>query len=241
MIAGTSNLVRVQAITARPNSYGHAATPSAGTAWTRPTRERGRPARMHSRCMPLSMSAMRQGATPRVPSRSKTNGKRRPTRERGRLARMHSRCMPLSMSAMRQGATPRVPSRSKTNGKRRPTRERGRPARMHCRIVPLSFPAMAHPATLPAETAWALPKQGLTPLPVEPSRGDGRGIASVVRAGRPRSPVCPHPMTSSQHLAALLTGRRSAPSRCCSTSPREAARTANRSGVRRSAAPPVRR
>ena len=40
------------------------------------------------------------------------------------------------------------------------TRERGRPARMLSRCVPLSFPAMRHPATLPAGTAWARPKQG---------------------------------------------------------------------------------
>ena len=38
-------------------------------------------------------------------------------------------------------------------------RERGRPARMLSRCVPLSFPAMRHPATLPAGTAWARPKQ----------------------------------------------------------------------------------
>ena len=39
------------------------------------------------------------------------------------------------------------------------TRERGRLARMHSRCVPLSFPAMGHPASLPAETAWARPKR----------------------------------------------------------------------------------
>ena len=40
-----------------------------------------------------------------------------------------------------------------------PTRERGRPARMHPHCVLLSFPGMGHPATLPAGTAWAGPKQ----------------------------------------------------------------------------------
>ena len=50
-------------------------------------------------------------------------------------------------------------------------RERGRPARMLSRCVPLSFPAMRYPAT----------------LPVDPDGGNGRGAASVVRAGRPRS------------------------------------------------------
>ncbi len=42
---------------------------------------------------------------------------------------------------------------------RKPTRERGRPARMHSRCVPLGFPVMRHPASLPAGTAWARPKQ----------------------------------------------------------------------------------
>ena len=52
----------------------------------------------------------------------------------------------------------RGPLRSKSDG-RSPPRERGRPARMLSRCVPLSFPAMRHPATLPAGTAWARPKQ----------------------------------------------------------------------------------
>ncbi len=41
----------------------------------------------------------------------------------------------------------------------RATRQRGRPARMHCRCGSLRFPAMGQPATLPAGTAWARPKQ----------------------------------------------------------------------------------
>ena len=56
------------------------------------------------------------------------------------------------------GKSARAPSRSRSDG-RRSTRERGRPARMHSRCLPLSFPAMGHPATLPAGTAWARPKQ----------------------------------------------------------------------------------
>ena len=63
----------------------------------------------------------------------------------------------------RHGRRPGKPAhaslRSKSDGKR-PTRERGRPARMHSRSVPLSFPGTRHPATLPAGTAWARPKQG---------------------------------------------------------------------------------
>ena len=38
-------------------------------------------------------------------------------------------------------------------------RERGRLARMLSLGLPLNFPAMRHPATLPAGTAWARPKQ----------------------------------------------------------------------------------
>ena len=59
---------------------------------------------------------------------------------------------------LRPGKPAHAPLRSKSDG-RRPTRERGRPARMLSRSVPLSFPAMRHPATLPAGTAWARPKQ----------------------------------------------------------------------------------
>ena len=59
---------------------------------------------------------------------------------------------------LRPGKRAHAPLRSKSDGKR-PTRERGRPARMHSRSVPLSFPGMRHPATLPAGTPWAGPKQ----------------------------------------------------------------------------------
>ena len=59
---------------------------------------------------------------------------------------------------LRPGKPAPAPLRSESAG-RTPTRERGRPARMHSRCVPLSFPAMRHPATLPAGTAGARPKQ----------------------------------------------------------------------------------
>jgi len=160
-----------------------------------------------------------------------------PTRERGRPARMHCRGEPLSFL----GCSTRPPCRPKRHrlGRSRvprggPTRERGRPARMHTRRVPLSFPAIRRPATLPAGTAWARPKQrlGVHPgtrasrphalpwratqfprdsAPGHPAGGnamgsaeveywrlcrsncvereDGRRLASVVRAGRPRSRV----------------------------------------------------
>ena len=39
--------------------------------------------------------------------------------------------------------------------------------------------------------------RALAPLPVDPGGGDGRGFASVVRAGRPRSRGGLHPITSS--------------------------------------------
>ena len=102
------------------------------------------------------------------------------------------------------------------------------------------FPGMGQPAALPAGTA-ARPKR--SPGAVA-GRAEWRrlpGFASVVRASRSRSRVGLHPVTSSQHSPAFLSGRRAGPSRCCSTFPREAARTANRSRERPSAAPPVRR
>ena len=102
----------------------------------RPTRERGRPARMHCRIVPLSFPAIRHPAT--LPARTPWAG-------------------------LRPGKPARAPSSSKSDG-RRPTRERGRPARMHCRIVPLSFPAMGHPATLPPGTVWVRPKQKPGPV-----------------------------------------------------------------------------
>ena len=61
----------------------------------------------------------------------------------------------------------RAPLRSKSDG-RGATRERGRPARMLSRCVPLSFPAMRLPATLPAGTAWARPKQSPGPVAGRP-------------------------------------------------------------------------
>ena len=69
------------------------------------------------------------------------------------------------------------------------TRERGRPARMLSRCLPLIFPRSG----TRLHCRWQ--RHGLSrsrvpaPLPVEPVGGDGRGLASVVRAGRPRSRV----------------------------------------------------
>ncbi len=78
----------------------------------------------------------------------KKNDPRRATKRDGAAA----------WAGLQPGKPALAPSSSKRDGSR-PTRERGRPARMHSRCVPLSFPAMAHPATLPARTAWARPKQ----------------------------------------------------------------------------------
>ena len=58
-------------------------------------------------------------------------------------------------SAFREVAR-RIPPTSPSG---RHPRERGRLARMLSLGLPLSFPAMRHPATLPAGTAWARPKQ----------------------------------------------------------------------------------
>ncbi|MCY3759172.1 MAG: hypothetical protein OXG96_15755 [Acidobacteria bacterium] len=75
-----------------------------------PTRERGRPARMHSRYLPLSFPAMVHPSTlpaetpwARQFSAHPLEQQERwevPTRERGRPARMHSRYVPLSFPAM---------------------------------------------------------------------------------------------------------------------------------------------
>ena len=67
------------------------------------------------------------------------------------------------------------------------TRERGRPARMLSRCVPLSFPAMRHPATLPAGTARARPKQ--IPGAVAGRVGGSMGEGAKTCAGTPRSRV----------------------------------------------------
>ena len=66
-----------------------------------PTRERGRPARMHSRRVPLSSSAMAHAATLTAET-AWARPKQSPgaTRERGRLARMLFRRVSLSFPAM---------------------------------------------------------------------------------------------------------------------------------------------
>ena len=115
-----------------------------------PTLERGRPARMHSRCVPLSFPAIRRPATKRDGS---------PHRQG---------CGPASRRVHPRGA--RV-----TGGG--PTRERGRPARMHSRCVPLSLPAMGRPATLPAGAARARPKQ--SPGAVAGRAGRSRAFIGV--------------------------------------------------------------
>ncbi len=71
-----------------------------------PTRERGRPARMLSRYVPLSFPAMGHLAT--LPAgKLWAQQKHSPgaTRERGRPARMHCRRVPLSFPAMWHPAT----------------------------------------------------------------------------------------------------------------------------------------
>ena len=67
------------------------------------TRERGRLARIHCRCVPLSFlrCGTRHAGTPPRAARVIGGGA---TRERGRPARMHCRCGPLSFPAMRHPA-----------------------------------------------------------------------------------------------------------------------------------------
>ena len=82
-----------------------------------PTRERGRPARMHSRYVPLSFP--------------------------GGCGTWHSF---TNLSHFNQPRTSRPVPKSLSGGRKAmswedaPTRERGRPARIHSRYVPLSFP-----------------------------------------------------------------------------------------------------
>ena len=72
-----------------------------------------------------------------------------------------------------------------------------------CRSVSLRW---LQPATLPVGTASARPKQSHGVFcPVDPARGDGRGCARFfMRAGRPRSRVGLHPITSS-HLKVTIS------------------------------------
>ena len=175
------------------NAMGRAAARQADTCPSssnsdgrRPTRERGRLARILCRIVPLRFPAMgtrppcrreryRQGCSPasrRVPLEQQERWE--DAHPGARASRPHA--LPLRTTQFPCDETPdhpaggngigraaalradACPSSSKSDG-RMPIRERGRPARMHCRIVPLSFPAMGHPATLPAGTAWARPKQ----------------------------------------------------------------------------------
>jgi len=69
------------------------------------------------------------------------------------------------------------------------TRERGRPARMLSRCLPLSFPRSGTRLHCRRERHGLSRSRVPAPLPVEPAGGDGRGLASVVRASRPRPRV----------------------------------------------------
>ena len=82
-------------------------------------------------------------------------------------------------------------------------RERGRPARMLSRCVPLSFPAMRHPATLPAGTAWARPKQ--SPGAVAGRAGWRRWprLCQDLCGRDARAPGWHHPITSSQQSRSI--------------------------------------
>ena len=132
--------------------------------------------RLSGNCDPMAPPRKGFYSEPRIdilagaPSRSRSDGRRHP-RE------------PASPTQMR------APSSSKSDGKRQPTRERGRPARMLCRCVTLS--SLRWSSLPPCRREPHGPGRSRTPacLPVEPGREDRQGLASVVRAGRPRSRV----------------------------------------------------
>ena len=111
------------------------------TAKETPTRERGRPARMHRRRDSLSLPTMYP-----------------PTNAAGRNG-----VRPAEAEPRRDCRSSRVgeegPSCAENTAEETPTRERGRLARMHCRSVSRRTPAMVHRPTPPSGTACARPKQ----------------------------------------------------------------------------------
>ena len=103
---------------------------------------------------------------------------------------------------LRPGKLAHAPLRSKSGG-RRPARERGRPARMLFRCVPLSFPAMRRPATLPAGTAWARPKQCPGPVAGRPGWSRWPRLCQDLCGRDARAPGGLHPVTSSQQRRSI--------------------------------------
>ena len=87
-------------------------------------------------------------------------------------------------------------------------RERGRPARMHSRCVPLSFPAMRQPATLPAGTAWARPKQNRGAVA---SRAGSRRRVRLCQCCAGGTPALPGGPSSRDIVAAKQVRRSSCP------------------------------
>ncbi len=112
-------------------------------------------------------------------------------------------------AGLQPGKPAPAPLRSKSDWSR-PPRERGRPARILSLCLPLSFPAMRQPATLPAGTAWARPKQSPG---VFAGRSGSRRWARLCQdfCGRDaRAPGGLHPMTWSHQggkIAGALRGR----------------------------------
>ena len=207
-----------------------------------PTRERGRPARMHSRYVPLSFPAMGHPATLRGNGMGLAEAEswRHPGT---RASRPHA--VPLLAAQFPLDVAPGHPA-WKRHGLGR------------SRVLAPPGNAGFSPACCPVAWRSVSPRCGarspcrpnphgpgrntvLTPLPVDPGRGDGQGCGTMCAGGTPALPGGLHPMTSSQHLPAFLTGQRAGPSRCCSTFPTAPARTESRSPAKPSAAPPVRR
>ena len=195
---------------------------------------------MQCRRVPLSFPGMRRPTSRSAPSRSKSDGSRRPPGSAGVPPACYAvacRSVSLRFCTPQAGAPPQA---AREMGAGPPGARASRPHAMPSRAA--QFPcdvAPGHPdggnGMGPAE---ADPCRRCRSNPVEEMV---EAVPGRMRAGRPRSRVGPPSMTSSQHLPAFLSGHPAVPSRCCSTFPREAARTASRSRAKPFAAPPVRR
>ena len=161
----------------------------------RATRERGRPARMHYRSVPLRFLGMGHPST--LPARTawartrQSPGRRRPPG--ARASRPHAlpqraAQIPWDGAPVRPAGENRMGSDQAESWEEAPTRERGRPARMHYRSVSLRFPVMGHGPRRRREPHGPDRSRALASLPVEPGRGDGRGCARMCAGGTPALP-----------------------------------------------------
>ena len=157
-----------------------------------PTRERGRPARMHTRRVPLSFPAIWRPAT--LPAGTAWA---RPKRRLGvhpgtRASRPH--VLPLRSAQFPCDLAPGHPAGG--NGMGSAEAEAWRPPG-NAGVPPACTPVACHSVSprFGARPPCRRERHGLgrsrvlASLPVELCREDGRRLASVVRAGRPRSRV----------------------------------------------------